>query len=92
MPAPSCPSGAKLLAAADLALVLPQPFGHAVDGDGQVAELVVDFAHADGREIALGDAGGLVAQAADGPDEPLGQQRGDGDHGQHGDRPAATAG
>jgi len=52
MPVPSCPR-AELLAAADLALVLAQPLGHAVDRDGQVADLVVAATEGHGGEVAL---------------------------------------
>ena len=41
MPAAKLPQGAKLLVAADLAFVLAQLFGHAVDRQRQVADFIV---------------------------------------------------
>ena len=53
---PELSEGAKLFATADFALVLAQALGHAIDGNGQIAEFIIDLADADGREVALGDA------------------------------------
>lgn len=77
---------AKLFAAADLALVLAKPFRHAIDRNGQVAELVVDPSHGHRREIALRNASGLVTQPINRPHKTPGEQRGDHDDRGRGDR------
>ena len=87
MPAPSWLSGAKLLAAADLALVLAEPLRHAIDRYGQIAKLVIAaWPTCHRREIALCNSGGLAAQAMNRPHETSGEQRGDQDHRCYGNR------
>ena len=48
--------------------------------------LVVHAAQGHGREIALGNAGGLVAQAMDRPHEAPREQRRNDDYDSHGNR------